>query len=661
MLRPARMVHLNVLVLDSEVDRATREMIKSGVVHLVSVTDLEPWATENGMEPVQDEDSGLLARVENAARSIAEKLGIGPETVSEALAFQPFDPYEASKNLEELSREVNSVVAARDEAALSLASLKEARSEVARDFQDKLGIAVPSRYTLLDVAIGHLPEKNLDRLKRLLSDVPNVVLTFAEEKGRVGVMAIVLKKDHGTLQRATEEAGLERTPVSERKAPASEEIIEHLEERIEKAQEELDKARAAVHRCKEAHLPMLRTLLSQVSLQKLTRLAKSRFRKTARTYLISGWTSRQNREKVVEGLREACGNRCLIEEQTAEQLLSERGEKVDVPILFENPKALRPFEMLVSSYGRPAYNSIDPTVVVAPTFLLMYGAMFGDVGQGAVMAILGALVSRWKRVTEGVRRIGELFTWCGCSAVLFGFLYGSVFGFKNILPYAGFELLENVDNFRIIVIALCFGMAMITIGLVFNVISAIGRKEWAAGLFDWKGLMGLAFYWLAVAVVVRILAGGSASPTLIGVLLLVPVLAALVKAPLDKLMHRRDLIPQHGFAFYTLRSIGQIFGASIETIIMFFANTLSFLRLAAFAVAHAALFIAVFSLADVLKGGGPALPIVIHILGNAGMITLEGLVVCVQALRLEYYEFFGKFFQVGRTEFSPMKLPRTVP
>ena len=130
---------------------------------------------------------------------------------------------------------------------------------------------------------------------------------------------------------------------------------------------------------------------------------------------------------------------------------------------------------------------------------------------------------------------------------------------------------------------------------------------------------------------------------------------------MEKLSHPRRRILGKGIAAYVLGSVGEALATYSEGILMFLSNTLSFLRVAAFAIAHAGLFIAVFSLADVVKGGGPAPPILIHILGNAAMIALEGLVVGVQALRLEYYEFFGKFFHGGGTEFTPMQLPRTIP
>ena len=650
---------MNVLVLDSDVNQATTELIRSRLVHVVSVTDLEPWADQEGMERVPEEAPASLTEMGNAAWSIARRLGLGNEIISQSLAFDPFDANDARAKLAEINEEVRAVIATRDEARKKLADLQETRTQLPRDVWAKFGIDVRSRYTLLEMVTGRLLEKNLPALKRLLGEIPNVLLTFPQEKGTVAVMLVVLKKDRDALLKATEEVGLERVRAAEKKPILSDEMLSELEDHIREAEEALKVAEAAVKECTARHLPALRKILSQMTLQRLTGEAKRRFRKTARTYMISGWMPRSGREKVIAGLRNACGDRCLIEEQSAEEMLSEREGDVEVPILFENPRALKPFEMLVSSYGHPAYGSIDPTVVVTPTFLLMYGMMFGDAGQGLVLALLGALVAKWKKVSAGVRRIGQLFTWCGGSAVLFGLFYGSVFGLRNVLPYRGVEPLENVGSF--LGVALFFGIGLMSMGMVFNVIAAITKKDWVTAMLDRTGLMGVAFYWLLVAAVAKFFSGKSLSGTVIGLILVLPVLGSFLKEPVKKLISPKRRAFEEGAASYVLKSLGESVATLFESLLMLLSNTMSFLRLAAFAVAHGALYIALFSIAEIVSGGGVGLPILVHILGNAGMIALEGLVVCVQALRLEYYEFFGKFFEVGKTEFSPMSLESTVP
>lgn len=658
MFRPARMLQLNVLVLDKDVDQATTAMIKSGLVHLVSVAGVQHWADEAQLQAVPKDVSPALSEISDMARSIAEKLSVSPQIFSEGAAFQQFDPTQAKTKLQEILKDVNPAFGERYTAWQKLASLRQARQHATVDIRTRFGLDVRSPYTMLDIAIGFVPESNVDFLKRLLSPVPNVVLTFPEGKGKVSVMAIVLKRDSQALKQACEKVQFEQAPPPEKKSPDTQDIVDRLDDRIAQAQKELDQAQSALDQCRDTHLPALRMILSQVSLQQLARSAKENFGKTARTYLISGWTPRRTRDQVIQALKSACRNRCLIEETTAEEILAEGDESVEVPIVLQNPRVIQPFEMLVSGYGAPAYNSVDPTVVVAPIFLLMYGAMFGDVGQGVVLAALGALLWRSKKLTHSIRKIGQLLIWCGAAAVLFGCFYGSVFGFRNVLPYRGFEPLDNVSVF--LTVALFFGMAMITLGLLLNVFYAISRRQWASGLLEWKGLMGLAFYWLGIALMVQVRAGRSPSRTLIVMLLAMPVLSALLMALTERRAPGQLRRVDGAFPSRALRSLGHIVGECFDTILQFIANTVSFLRLAAFAIAHAALFNALFSLAEMLRGAGPTLPILVHVVGNAGMIALEGLVVSVQALRLTYYEFFGKFFRVGRTRFSPVKLPSTV-
>lgn len=660
MLRPARMTQFNALIFDTDVDRATTAIIHSGLVHLVRIADVQHWADQAKLQSASHDDTPLLLEIKASARSLAENLGVSPDVVSESAAFAPFDPAAARRTLHEITKAIKPALGERYAAWQKLASLQQTRQQATTDIRTRFGLDLPSRYTMLEVALGYIPDKNVDLLKNLLSAVPNVVLSFPEPTGKVSVMAIVLRKDREILRQARDKVDFAEAVLPDNRPPSSEDLLSQLDDRIAKAGDELAKADDALQRSRDAHSSALRAVLSQVSLHQLAASAKGQFTKTARTYVISGWTPSRTAGRVVEALRSACQNRCLVDLRRAQEVLAESQEPVEVPSVFENPKLLKPFEMLVSSYGPPAYNSIDPTLIVAPTFLVMYGAMFGDVGQGLVLVGVGLLLSLLKRLNPSIRQIGHLLMWCGAAAVLFGFLYGSVFGVRSLLPYRGFEPVENVGAF--LTIALFFGTGMVSLGLLLNAITALSRKEWAAGFFHWKGLMGIAFYWVGVALLIQGFSGRPVNTTLIVALVAMPILASVAVA----LAQGRDTSnklppPQRGFAGRLLKSFGHIVGDSFDTILQFITNTLSFLRIAAFAIAHAALFIALFSLADLLRGGGPSLPILVHVVGNAGMIALEGLVVCVQALRLTYYEFFGKFFRVGKTIFSPVKLSNTVP
>jgi len=307
------------------------------------------------------------------------------------------------------------------------------------------------------------------------------------------------------------------------------------------------------------------------------------------------------------------------------------GEVADVPSLVRYPGWLAPFVPLVKSYGIPRYGEFDPALPFAFTYLLLFGAMFGDIGHGAVILLLSAALTR---------RLGRM-AWVGFAAgavsMLFGLLYGSVFGYEDIIEPVWLSPLH--DPIRVLIIAVGFGVGFIVFTLLVNTLN-----KWASGrigeaLFDSTGLAGLAFYLGAVGLLAS-LAGvvDFARPA--------GMLAAL------------GMVVVAAFKWFEARAgLGErilvTLIESLETAINLFSNTLSFMRVAAFSLNHVALALAIFTLANGLGAAGHWFTIV---LGNIVIIVLEGGIVAIQALRLMYYEGFSRFFSGDGTEFVPLRL-----
>ena len=160
----------------------------------------------------------------------------------------------------------------------------------------------------------------------------------------------------------------------------------------------------------------------------------------------------------------------------------------------------------------------------------------------------------------------------------------------------------------------------------------------------WGGIVAVSIFLSNKPIPVKLLVGA------IGV----PILLLFFREPILALASRRKMVFETGVGSYIFESIIEV----VEILIGYLANTVSFIRVAAFSLAHVGLFIAVFSLVDMVKGksGGMIYSILILVLGNVGIIALEGLVVTIQAIRLEYYEFFGKFFSGGGVAYKPIGL-----
>ncbi len=307
-------------------------------------------------------------------------------------------------------------------------------------------------------------------------------------------------------------------------------------------------------------------------------------------------------------------------------------ERLSVPSLIRHPRWLRPFARLVLNYGVPRYGEIDPTILFALTFVLMFGMMFGDVGQGAVIA-LGALALR--------RRLGQYSTVAiaaGASSACFGLLYGSVFGFEHVLPALWMAPLS--DPMRMLEVALGWGIAFIAVATVLTIRNRIAEDRWRDALLDSHGAAGLALY-------AGLLGGGYsyAAHARGGVLAMLLVAGALASILFHTWQHNRAA-PAWERALISLME-------AFEAVMGYVSNTLSFLRLAAFSLNHVALTIAIFTVGSMMHASGYWASVV---LGNIFILVLEGAIVAIQTLRLEYYEGFSRFFGGDGRAFRPLAL-----
>ncbi|OYY94713.1 MAG: hypothetical protein B7Y41_03835 [Hydrogenophilales bacterium 28-61-23] len=306
-------------------------------------------------------------------------------------------------------------------------------------------------------------------------------------------------------------------------------------------------------------------------------------------------------------------------------------EVAKVPSLVHYPGWLQPFVPLVKSYGVPRYGEFDPTLPFAFTYLLLFGAMFGDIGHGAVILLLAAAL--YRRV-GGLAWIGMA---AGASSMLFGLFYGSIFGYEDILAPVWLSPLH--DPIRVLTLAVAFGVGFITLTLLVNTGNKISAGKVGEALFDSTGIAGLVFYLGAVGGVVSLTgAADLAQPA--GALALI----GIVTVAAFKWLETRA-----GWGERALVTAIE----TLETGINLFANTLSFMRVAAFSLNHVALALAIFTLANGLEAAGHGFTIV---LGNVVIIVLEGGIVAIQALRLMYYEGFSRFFSGDGVEFAPLRL-----
>lgn len=312
------------------------------------------------------------------------------------------------------------------------------------------------------------------------------------------------------------------------------------------------------------------------------------------------------------------------------------------PTKLKNNKLFRPFEFLVNMYGAPNYNEIDPTPFFAISYMLLYGMMFGDLGQGLVFVLLSFLVDKKNKT------FGALIRRVGFSACFFGLMYGSVFGIETLIPAI---LIKPFDNImKVLIASVAFGIGLLVISYCMGIYNKlVKQKNIEEGIFGKEGIAGLMMMASFVLLILNIV-GKNPMPKSVGVTILIASIVMIIfsKPIAAKIEKRDEVFESSAFDYYVESSF-----SIIEALLSVFSNLVSFTRVGAFAINHVGLYMA-FEVMSKIAGGGIK-GLIILILGNILIIGLEGMIVFIQGLRLEFYEMFSKYYQGNGRKFRPLK------
>jgi len=314
------------------------------------------------------------------------------------------------------------------------------------------------------------------------------------------------------------------------------------------------------------------------------------------------------------------------------------------PTLLRQTRLSGPFRLLVDTYGVLPYSSVDPTAFAAIAFILMFGMMFGDVGHGGILVLLGLWLSRLRGgPLASFRRIWPLLVAAGTAGVTFGFLYGELFGPTHLIRTLWLEPLR--DATQLLEAAVVVGSALLSVSYLLGFANRWREGGGSAAVYGEGGLAGaLIFAGIAIAALAwtRGLSGG--------------VTVGLVLALCGLALQLAGSLGRAGWGF------AGAFRAVVEAgdaVIRIASNIVSFTRLAAFGLMHAALGMVTLEAAGNLREHGVVGWIgaaSVFVMGTLIALALEGVVAGVQALRLEYYELFSRVFEEEGRPFTPFTI-----
>ena len=437
--------------------------------------------------------------------------------------------------------------------------------------------------------------------------------------------------------------------VSENETPR--ERIEDYKKEIPALEANVKKAQAELDKYLDENKEQITNYLSKLEELYLYASIRSKALQYNNSFIIVGWVPTENKKQLSRKLKKI--RSIEVDFSDAKNELDKRP-----PVRLKNCFLAKPFEFYTEMYGVPEYNEIDPTLFIAFTYVVIFGIMFADLGQGLLLSVVGILMWKIKKM-----KVGRILFPCGISAAIFGTIFGSVFGFEHLLDpmfhALGFEekpmQVMNPENTNsVILTAISIGVILLIVAMFLNVFSSLRQKNLGKALFGTSGLSGIVFYGAAIfAVVAEVFLGWHVvSLFYILGLIVLPFILIFFAEPLGDLVNGKEDWQPESWGGYIVENIFE----SIEVLLGYVTNTMSFLRIGVFVLVHAGMMLVVFTLAET-AGGEFSIPYwIIIIFGNALVMALEALLVSIQVLRLEYYEMFNRFYSGEGRPFNPVKL-----
>ena len=647
-----KMRMLTAVVMESDKDNVVKALLEKGVMEFVHIGSLPADKMAKLSEHSSSVPKAALTDMRVRIESLLKEGGIKlPDLDSSSLEkLPPLDMETYRRTLDKLS--------------LSLQSVRDRQRNINQDInaiEEIIRYASEKKNDYLDLRVGLNTHGSSEDLLQRLDQIGGVFLFSSKP-----FISLTLRRDSARVTEVMDKFGWTETTDSEAQKSALSEAIGEAKAETESYRTELEKLSEDVKSRVRKVSSDLIAIWTNVRVHELCEHIESYFSYTRNTTLFSGWVPAEYSDDITSLLTSVTSGRCIVEWTDADEMPRE-----EVPVEMTSPKLLRPFERMVNNYSTPEYGSINPTPFTAVAYLAMFALMFADLGQGFVLLLVG-LIGKWiysKNPTkkDGIisRYLCSLLIFLGPASMVGGLLFGSCFGFE-LLPALWFPFDRVVegepvqglvqDIYDILGITIRFGIVVIYLGLILNWINLFRKKRFYELIFDKNGIVGGVMYGLGIWFAWGFVASGYKtfpSAPFFAPILITCLLMIVIKGPIGAVIKARHG-EKEGIGRVVIDTIMDFLVEVLEIFSGLLSNTLSFMRVAGLGIAHASLMSAFYQIAAM--PGNIVLQILIMILGNVLVIVLEGLSAGIQSLRLNYYEFFTKYFTGHGMAFEPVGL-----
>ena len=570
----------------------------------------------------------------------------------------------ASKILEELEDLKNKEIATLEEEK----KVKDAYQEALAFANLKVSYSELEHLSFLSMRIGKIDPAVFEELKFACGERA-VIVPLGEDKTRI--LAASSKKGRFALDTELKRFGFVGLEIPSDFKGIPDDVLESLKNQCSEVEQNVSKLKLEKENYKNQHETEIIRLLGNFSIGKQIHDIKEKLEATQLVYRITGWIPASDSDTVMRELDELTEGRVAIRGYEPKEVPSVTEGHEKVPVKLKHGKFVSSFERMIFSYGSPVYGTIDPTPFVAFFFTLLFGIMFGDLGQGLVFVIVGILLTKhWIPFFKSWHKFGPIFIAIGCSSSIMGLLTGEFFCNEHILEPVGkfltglfvgkenafapiLHMMPSADTvgnmFLFFLFTIGVGFVINSVGLIINIINNFILKQYGKAIFGKTGICGTVFFWYVIVMVIRIFAFVASIAIYDWIVIGITLLGVFFAEPLERLVEGHKPILENGLFSALIQGVVEL----LEVISSYLSNSVSFLRVGAFALAHAVLSYIIFTMSNLIPIFIGKLAVLI--IGNAIVIVLEGMIVAIQVIRLQYYEFFSKFFTETGKEFIPFK------
>ncbi len=648
-----KMKVVSIIGNNSDIDRVAHMIVINGNMHMLNAISelnnncLELKASEDNIDALQElvdikpyYSTVDFSEDEKIIQSFHSILDLKQEIVNEYID-SPFDYHNVMNDLKNSYETIKNTIETVDKLTkeIELKQTQIVNLHYTRTEGLDIGALLGLEHFKFDMFT--LSREKYKKLKLNYENIPSVIMHLGVVDDKDIVAAITPKEFIVDAERIFISLNIMRLDIPQGYTGNTQGIINILEDEIKKAKSDIEEFKKSVQSSREQYEEMIKKSYTMLLLERKIEHVKSEMAIGKKLFFVFGFIPISEIDDFKHNINDAMKDEAIVLTEAAEN----RKFGHSPPTKLKNNAFFKPFETLIKMYGIPSYNEKDPTAFFAISYMLMFGAMFGDVGQGFVI-LLGGLILKYVMKNDS---FGGILTRLGVSSMIFGLLYGSIFGNEEVIPHLLISPMDNINT--VLISAIVLGIVLINISYIYSLLNLYKRRDLEDGLFGKEGLAGFLFFWGIIALIVDKLLNVFGLPTMAYLIILaIPLLIMVVKQPLARYLQGEKVLYEESPGDYYMESG---FGV-VETVLSVVSNIISFIRIGAFALNHVGLYIAFATMAKMVNSY--AVGIFILILGNILIIGLEGLVVFIQGLRLEYYELFSKYYSGYGIQYKPIGL-----